>query len=47
MNIVASIMPTPATDATLFAHMIEIGVLWNRLNVQEQMDYEDAIGLRG
>ncbi len=36
-----------ATDATLFAHMIEIGVLWNRLTVQDQMDYEDAIQLRG
>ncbi len=35
------------TDATLFSKMIEIGVLWNRLTVQDQMDYEDAIRLRG
>ncbi len=35
------------TDATLFAHMIEIGVLWNKLTVQDQLDYEDAIQLRG
>ncbi len=35
------------TDATLMEHLIIIGEMWNKLTIYEQMDYEDAIGLRG
>lgn len=34
-------------DADTFASVIEIGGMWNKLSVRDQVDYEDAIGLRG
>lgn len=34
------------TDANLIEKVIEVGIAWEKLSVQEQADYEEAIGLR-